>query len=115
MPVDEKLLVVVRSDMMGDGEPDLGHKLMQSFLGQLQESGHLPAKMLFMNSGVFLTTKGSPALDTLRSMETRGTVIKSCGTCLAYYDRADQLMVGQAGNMKETVSDLLSYEKIISP
>ena len=59
------------------------------------DGGFIPAgslvdsHMIFLNSGVFLTTQGSPVADKLRKLEERGTEISSCITCLTYFDRMD--------------------------
>ena len=37
MAVDESLLLMIQSSLLGDGEPDLGEKLMRAFLTQLLE------------------------------------------------------------------------------
>ena len=115
MPLKNDLLVVIDSSGVGDGEPDLGEKLMKAFLNVLLESGDLPARIISMNSGVFLTTEGSPVLDILKRYEEQGTEILSCGTCLEYYGRSDRLCVGRATNMKETVDALLNFKKVLKP
>ena len=114
MSLKDDLLVVIDSSGLGDGEPDLGEKLMKAFLNVLLESGELPGRIISMNSGVFLTTEGSPVLDILKRYE-EGTEILSCGTCLAYYGRSDRLCVGRPTNMKETVDALLNFKKILKP
>ena len=115
MPLRNDLLVVIDSSGLGDGEPDLGEKLMKAFLIVLLESGDLPARIISMNSGVFLTTDGSPVLDILKRYEEQGTEILSCGTCLEYYGRRDRLCVGRPTNMRETVDALLNFKKVLKP
>ena len=115
MTMNEDLLVVIDSSGLGDGEPDLGEKLMKAFLNVLLESGDLPARIICMNSGIFLTTEGSPILDILKRYEEQGSEIFSCGTCLDYYGRSDKLEVGSPTNMKETVDALLDFNKVLKP
>jgi len=115
MNLNKDLLLVIDSSGLGDGEPDLGESLMKAFLNALFESGDLPAKIISMNSGIFLTTEGSPVLDILKGYEEKGTEILSCGTCLDYYGRSDRLGVGRPTNMKETVDALLSFKKVLKP
>lgn len=110
--VDRGLLFVISSSGIGEGEPDLGEKLMGSFLAMLVQAERLPKKMIFMNSGVFLTTEGSPHLATLNRFVEAGTTIASCGTCLDYYGRREKLMIGTAGDMKDTVQALLEFPKV---
>jgi len=112
--VNKNLLLVIRSAVLGDGEPDLGEKLIHSLLTQLLESGKIPARVICMNSGVFLTTTaGSPALEILKQFGQAGTEIFSCATCLQYYGRQDRLLVGAPGNMADTVSAMLDFEKVL--
>ena len=113
--VDGDLLLLLKSSGLGDGEPDLGEKLMSSFLNQLLESGRLPASIICMNSGVFLTTEGSPVLGLLHRFEERGSEVLSCGTCLDYYGRQDRLRVGRATNMRDTVQALLGFGQVLQP
>ncbi len=115
MAIDKDLLVMIKSNGLGDGEPDLGEKLMKAWLEQLWESGARPSIIAFLNSGVFLTTEDSPVIDLLEKFSDSGTRILSCGTCLAYYDRTEKLLVGEPTNMKDTVGSMLSYKKILAP
>lgn len=115
MPVDEDLLLLLKSATLGEGEPDLGEKLLQAFLTQLLKVGRLPQRIICMNTGVFLTTKGSPVLEQMRCFEEAGSRIQSCGTCLEYYGRKESLEVGQAGNMRDTVEAMLSYRRVLQP
>ena len=115
MDLNEDFLLVLDSSGLGEGEPDLGERLMKAFLNVLLESDELPARIICMNSGIFLTTEGSPVLDILKQYEEKGAEILSCGTCLDYYGRSDKLEVGRPTNMKETVDALLSFKKIVKP
>jgi len=114
LKIERDLLYVMTSSGMGDGEPDLGTKLVESLFSVLSQTDSAPAKIIFMNSGIFLTTHGSPVEDHLRELEKRGTEIVSCTTCLNYFDRSDKLLVGRSGDMKDTVSSLGTYRKIVS-
>ncbi len=115
MRLNKDFLLILDSSGLGEGEPDLGERLMKAFLNGLLESDELPARIICMNSGVFLTTKGSPVLDSLMRYEEQGTEILSCGTCLDYYGRKEKLEVGRPTNMKETVDGLLRFKKVVKP
>ncbi len=115
MAVNRDFLLVLKSNGLGDGELDLGEKLMKTFLSVLYESGDYPARIICMNHGVFLTTDGSPVSDLMGRFEEQGTEILSCGTCLEYYGRSDRLVVGKPGNMKDTVNSMLNYERVVTP
>jgi len=115
MKVSEDLLLVLKTSGIGDVEPDLGEKLMNSFLNALLETGSLPAKIICMGTGIFLTTEGSAVGEILDTFIRSGTEILSCGTCLEYYGKSDELIIGKSTNMNETVSAMLSYEKVLAP
>jgi selenium metabolism protein YedF len=110
-----EVVVYVNSDRMGVGAEQLGRLLMSSFLQSLAASSTKPAKMFFVNSGVFLTTEGSEVLDTLKELSDAGVEIFSCGTCLDYYRRTENLRVGNVGNMAGTVDALIGAGKILTP
>lgn len=115
MAKDEDLLLILGSAGLGGGEPDLGEKLMTAFLSMLFESEKLPARIICMNSGVFLTTEGSPVLDLLERFEAAGCEILSCGTCLEYFERSQALRIGKPTTMRDTVSSMLSFGKVLTP
>ncbi len=115
MTIDNDFLLMLTSSGIGQGEPDLGDKLMGAFLEKLLEAGQLPAKIICINSGIFLTTGGSPMLVILEKFENEGSQILSCGTCLEYFGRTEKLRIGQPTNMKDTVEAMLDFGKIISP
>jgi len=106
-------VVFITTDQLGTGDERLGGILMKAFLNTLWDNEPKPAKMIFMNSGVKLTTEGSDVLEALRLLENDGVQIFSCGTCLEYYELKDDLRVGQVPNMYETIHSLLSAGKVI--
>ncbi len=107
-------VVFVNSDRIGDGEAELGLKLMQSFLYSLARTDAKPSAVLFMNSGVRLTVDGSAALDDIKLLAEGGVAIKSCGTCLDYYGLTDTLAVGEVGTMNGTAATFMSADDVIS-
>ncbi|RJX25773.1 MAG: sulfurtransferase-like selenium metabolism protein YedF [Dethiobacter sp.] len=102
-PNAEETVFVVSSATLGQGEEELGKILMHSFIYALKEAASLPSKLLFLNSGVFLTAKGSPVLEDLKQLQEKGVEIFSCGTCLDYYHLKDKLEVGKITNMYDIV------------
>ena len=78
-------VVVIGADTMGIGNDELGGILIKGFIYALSQQEELPASILFYNGGVRLTTEGSPCLEDLRTLESEGVEILSCGTCLDFY------------------------------
>jgi len=114
MEIDKEFVLVITSATLGEGEPDLGGKLAESFFEVLSDSEHKPARVIFINSGVFLTTEGSPIVESLRRLEESGTEILSCTTCLNYFDRLNKILVGRSGNMKDTVNSVVNHGKVVT-
>ena len=114
MKIEKDLLYIMTSSGIGEGEPDLGTKLAESFFRVLAQADLVPAKIIFMNSGIFLTTQGSPVGDHLRELESRGTQIVSCTTCLNYFNRLDKLLVGRSGDMRDTAGSLATYRRVVT-
>ena len=114
MSIDKNLLLMITSSEIGVGEQDLGARLTELFFNVFSESEQRPSKMIFINSGVFLTTQGSPVADKLRKLEEQGTEISSCITCLTYFDRMEKVIVGKRSDMTDTVSALTSFKKVVT-
>lgn len=107
-------VVCITSDLFGVGDKELGKILMKSFLNTLWGHEPRPAKLLFHNRGVMLTTEDSDVLETLELLEKEGVEILSCGTCLAFYGIKDKLRVGRITTMPETVDILLTAGTVIN-
>ena len=97
--VNDGAVIVIPSDLMGSGDPELGRILMNSFIYTVSETKPYPKAILFYNSGVKLTIKSSGVLDDLLLLEKVGVEIISCGTCLDFYELKDELGVGEISNM----------------
>jgi len=95
----EKVIVYINSNFLGVGEEALGTILMRSFLKTLLDLKPIPSKLIFINSGVRLTTEGSEVLETLKAMYEKGVEILSCGTCLDFYGLKEKLRIGIISNM----------------
>lgn len=71
MAVDKELQLMIKSSMLGDGEPDLGEKLMRAFPTQSLESGfHTGANHLYEFRQYRVTPstnpRSEPAIDASR-------------------------------------------------
>ncbi len=107
-------VVCITTDRFGTGSEELGEILMKAFLNTLWDYQPRPARLLFINSGVMLTTEGSDVLETLELLEKEGVEIFSCGTCLAHYGIKDKLRIGKITNMYEMVDALLTAGKVVN-
>ncbi|MSN25569.1 MAG: sulfurtransferase-like selenium metabolism protein YedF [Geobacter sp.] len=104
---------LITSDRLGDGPDDLGRLLMKNLIFTLLENRNLPTHMLFLNSGVRLTTEGSDVLEALDKLAGMGVIIMSCGLCLDFLGIKDKLRSGSTTNMLMTVETILSTTRVI--
>jgi selenium metabolism protein YedF len=102
----EKKGFVIGSDKLGKGSDDLGKILMKGFLYTLSETKPYPNFLIFLNSGVKLTTAGSESIEDLKKMENAGVKIVSCGTCLDFFEIKTKLEVGNISNMYDIVETI---------
>ncbi|HOB12338.1 MAG TPA: sulfurtransferase-like selenium metabolism protein YedF [Syntrophomonadaceae bacterium] len=105
--MQEDVAVLITSRYLGQGNEELGGILMRSFLYTLNELSGRVKNIIFMNSGVFLTTEGSEVLEILQGLSREGVKVLSCGTCLDFYGLKDKLAVGEITNMY-TATEILS-------
>lgn len=107
-------VVFVGSQFFGRGDEELGQVLMKSFLYALSENPGSVKTMIFMNSGVKLTTEGSPVLDLIKTISDKGVEVFSCGTCLDFYGLKDSLKVGAVTNMYSALEMMQGANKVIA-
>ena len=108
-------VVVVSSDRMGEGDPQLGTILMKGFLNALHEQPILPTHLIFYNSGVKLTTVDSGVSSSLKALEESGVEIFICGTCVDFYRIKEQLAVGKISNMFTITETMARTGHVIQP
>ena len=106
-------VVLVTSDRLGEGPEELGRLLMKNFIVTLLDLDAVPDRMLFVNSGVLLTTDGSEVLEALDKLCNRGVEILSCGVCLDFYNRKDKLKAGAVTNMFTIAESLLGGRPVL--
>lgn len=106
-------VILCGSDKFGEGDPDLGDILIKGYFYTLSEVNLVPKTIIFLNSGVKLTTEGSKVLKDLKVLESKGVEIISCGTCLDFYNVTSDLAVGGISNMYTIVEHLNNSKKVI--
>ncbi|MDD3471533.1 MAG: sulfurtransferase-like selenium metabolism protein YedF [Syntrophaceae bacterium] len=112
---DSSIVIYVGTCAMGSGDYELGIKLMRGFLRTLIDMDFRPWRMIFINSGVKLTSTDEEATEALNMMAEKGVEILSCGTCLKHYGLEDKLAVGRTTTMYEVIESLHQAKKVISP
>jgi selenium metabolism protein YedF len=86
---------------------------MKNIIHTLLETSELPSRMLFLNTGVFLTCEGSDVREALEKLQGMGVEIFSCGICLEFFKLKDKLRAGAVTNMLVTVESLLTAGLVI--
>lgn len=111
----KETIVVIDSDKMGDGDEEFSKTLLKGFIYALSSQDIPPAKILFYNTGVRITTEGSASIEDLKVLEKAGAKIYSCGACLNNYGLTEKLLVGEVTNMYDIVSYLMEADLVIRP
>ena len=108
-------IVVIDSDKMGDGDEEFSKTLLKGFIYALSSQDIPPAKIIFYNTGVRMTTEGSQSIEDLKVLANAGAKIYSCGACLNNYGLTDKLLVGEVTNMYDIAGYLLNADLVVRP
>ena len=106
-----RTVLVLNHDQMGHGDPELGQKILGTFLRKLPTLHEVSAIALY-NSGVKLLAPGSPVLSELTMLEENGVDLLPCGTCVNHY--GVDLAVGEISTMDQIVQELDKAEKVVT-
>ena len=109
------MVVVLSSNLMGQGDEILGKLLMKGFVYALTEQDSLPETILLYNSGAYLSCEGSDNVEDLRNLEAQGVEILTCGTCLNHYGLGDKLKVRSVTNMYEIAERMTGARLLVRP
>ncbi len=107
-------VLYLNSNKMGEGNSELGEKLLLTFIEKVYSSINIDA-ILCVNSGAHLATVNNKAVELFKLFEQKGTVISTCGTCLDFYNIREKLQVGNVGSMELLVNIMNKAEKVIRP
>ena len=106
-------VLLIGTDRLGDGPEELGHLLMRNFIMTLLELPELPDRMLFINTGVLLTARGSDVIEALQALGNRGVEVLSCGICLDFFKKKEELAAGGVTNMFTIAESLLQARSVV--
>ncbi len=110
----QSTVILVTRNGMGTAEQALAHKLAGTYFKLLLENGDLPAAICFYAEGINLVVAGSPILEPLAELESKGVRLIVCTTCLNYYNLMDQLKVGIPGGMGDILAAQAAAYKVIT-
>ena len=111
----KETVVVIDSDKMGDGDEEFSKTLLKGFIYALSSQDIPPAKIIFYNTGVKMTTKGSESIEDLKVLANAGAKIYSCGACLNNYGLSEKLLIGEVTNMYDIAGYLLNADLVVRP
>lgn len=115
LKLKNSFIVLIDSNLMGNGDEKLGAVLMKSFIYTLATLEEMPMKIVLYNSGVKLAAKGSEVLADLKRLQNGGAEIFVSSTSLEYYGLKDKLATGKPAGMADIVQIQLKAEKILRP
>ncbi len=107
-------VVLITRNGMGHADQTLQQKLMTTYFKLLNDSHTLPAVICFYAEGVKLATTGSPVLESLRALESKGVHLVLCNTCLNHYGLQNQVEVGVVGGMTDIIEAQWRADKVIT-
>ena len=111
----KETVVVIDSDKMGDGDEEFSKTLLKGFIYAISSQDIPPAKIIFYNTGVKMTTKGSESIEDLKVLANAGAKIYSCGACLNNYGLTEKLLIGEVTNMYDIAGYLLNADLVVRP
>ena len=111
----KETVVVIDSDKMGDGDEEFSKTLLKGFIYALSSQDIPPAKIIFYNTGVKMTTEGSESIEDLKVLTNAGAKIYSCGACLNNYGLTEKLLIGEVTNMYDIAGYLLNADLVVRP
>ena len=110
--MEKNVFLVISSDVMGK-EEDIGKKVITNFFETVKSTKEIPHTIFFLNAGVKLTTLDEEVLAILKDIESMGTEIYSCGTCLKHYNLEERIKVGNRGASTQVVEAFNEFNKVI--
>jgi len=106
---------VIASNVMGQGNDELGAVLMKAFLHTTVDLDHGPDVMVFYNTGVKLAASDSDVVDDLKALEAKGAKLLICGTCVNFFDLKGKVGAGTVSNMYDIAGTLSTAGRIVKP
>jgi hypothetical protein len=110
----ENTVMLVTKTGLGSADENLQQVLFNKYLELLLQHEGLPNAICFYTDGVKLVCQGSPALEGLRQMESKGVRLIVCSTCLSYFELTAKVQVGIVGGMGDILEAQMKAKKVIT-
>jgi len=106
--------ILITNNGMGKADEPLQQKLLGKYLDLLMQNGVLPNALCFYTEGVRLVCEGSPLLEALHALETKGVRLIVCSTCLNYFNLTEKVQVGIVGGMGDILEAQMKADKVVT-
>ncbi|MFD2443166.1 DsrE family protein [Bacillus sp. CGMCC 1.16607] len=103
-------VILVSSDQLGKGDPQLGESVLETFFTLLKQREELPHGVFCMNRGVFVLTDESFVSVHLKELADKGVKVYGCKTCVDHYELSEKLTVGTISSMADFIELASEYE-----
>ncbi len=110
----ENTVILVTNNGMGKADEKLQQLLFGKYIELLLQHEHLPAALCFYTDGVKLVCEGSPVIEQLQNLESRGARLIICSTCLNYFELTSKVQVGIVGGMGDILEAQINADKVIT-
>ncbi|MCA1927759.1 MAG: sulfurtransferase-like selenium metabolism protein YedF [Calditerrivibrio sp.] len=108
------IVVFISSESLGNEELTLGKILMTGFLGNIKEMETKPSTIIFVNTGVYLTTVNEDTVSILNNLiDNYNVEVLSCGRCLEYFGIVDKLKTGGVTDAYTVAKKMFEADKVI--
>jgi len=106
--------VYISSETIGYEEQTLGRMLMKGFFNSVKALDIKPKTIIFVNTGVFLTTKNDEVISILKELvEKFGVEILNCGTCTDYFNITNEVKVGSIADAYTVFKKVFEADKVV--
>lgn len=106
-------VVMISSDVFGQGDPVLGRMLTKNFILSMTGRSELPEKIILMGSGLWLLDD-KVVFEALRYLEQKEVAVISCKDSIDEMGIDPNTVIGKIVNMDEIVEALFSAHKIVA-
>jgi selenium metabolism protein YedF len=113
-PAGKKTLVLLATDSLGQGDAELGRKIVINFIKTMKEMGDDLWRLVLLNGGVKLAVEGSEVLPQLQELAEEGLGILVCGPCLKTFGLFEKKQVGELTSMLDIITSMQMAEKVVS-
>lgn len=107
-------VILITNNGMGKADVQLQQTLIGKYFELLALNADLPAALCFYTDGVKLVCEGSPVIEKLRALESKGVRLIVCSACLNYFNLTDKVQVGIIGGMGDILEAQMKARKVIT-